>query len=209
MISFFKTPLFAAILGAILFLATTVMFWPSASPQSNHDTAKKTQIKIEPAPSWKFENPDMNQLIVELKKEKEAFATRQQELQDMETRLANERAEINNVLSNIHRMQNEFDLNVKRFQSEVNRVKEEEQPNLKKLAKVYASMAPDAAASVFKEMEDDNLVKILAFMKESETSPILEIMAQKSDVDAKRVATISDRLRLTLTKPSGTKTRSP
>ncbi len=91
----------------------------------------------------------------------------------------------------VHRLQAEFDKNV-------TRVREAETVNLKRLAKLYATMSPEGAANVMKNLEDEQLLKILVHMKEVETAPILELMAKVSPDEAKRVATLSDRLRLVL-----------
>ena len=57
------------------------------------------------------------------------------------------------------------------------RIQEQEFANLKRLAKVYATMSPEGAAKIMLESPEDAAVKILSFMKESETAPILESMA--------------------------------
>ena len=90
-------------------------------------------------------------------------------------------------------MQKEFDRNVVRVQ-------EEEVLNLKKLAKVYATMSPAAVTTIFKEMEDDKIVKILAFLKESEAAPILEHLAKMGETEAKRAAALTERFRLSISR---------
>jgi hypothetical protein len=64
---------------------------------------------------------------------------------------------------NVAQMQAEFDRNVVR-------VGEEEIANLKRLAKIYAAMSPEGAASIFHEMKDDDVVKVFAFMKDARDS---------------------------------------
>jgi hypothetical protein len=58
-------------------------------------------------------------------------------------------------------------------------------------------MTPDAAASVLGALDDTTVVKILATMKESEGAALLEALARKGEAQAKRVALLSDQLRLT------------
>ena len=84
------------------------------------------------------------------------------------------------------------------MEATVVRVTDEEAVNLKRLSKVYATMSPAGAARILKEMEDEQIVKILALMKEAETAPILEGFGQGDKQDAKRAALISNRLRLTI-----------
>ena len=61
-----------------------------------------------------------------------------------------------------------------------------------------ATMGPVGAARILKEMDDDQLVKILALMKGSESAPILESLGQGNKEDSRRAATLSNRLRLVL-----------
>ena len=128
-------------------------------------------------------------LISELKKEKETLAAKEKELKDLALRLQTERAELGQITQTVQQLQADFDQNI-------TRVRDEEAANLKKLAKTYSAMTPDGAATIFKALEDPTVVKVMTFMKESETAPILEIMAKQSDAQAKRVAGLLERLRL-------------
>jgi flagellar motility protein MotE (MotC chaperone) len=149
-------------------------------------------------PSWEFSNPEADQLVTELKEEKSAVATRQQELNEMATRLDAERSELGQVTQSVRQLQNDFDKSVLHVQTD-------ETANLKKLAKVYSEMDPQTAADVFVEMDDVSIVKIMIFMKDSETAGILEALAKKGKPQAHRTAMISDRLRLASTRPLPTK----
>jgi hypothetical protein len=60
-------------------------------------------------------------------------------------------------------------------------------------------MQPDGALAIFREMDDEMVVKILAFMKPGQVGPILELMAQTQDGEgtlAGRAAALSYKLRL-------------
>ncbi|MBI3876005.1 MAG: hypothetical protein HY300_08630 [Verrucomicrobia bacterium] len=107
-----------------------------------------------------------------------------------------ERIEINVLLQQLKKMQADFD---KSFLY----VQEEETTNLKRLAKMYAQMEPANAAAILKELEDTAVVKIMVFMKEQETAPILETLAKTSSDDTKRAAKISEQIRLTMSKKAG------
>lgn len=191
----------ASVVGILLYLATTGLLWkpqrstdptappPAAAPGSN-------------GPSWDFHNPEVDVLITEMKLEKETLAKREAQLQELAERLQTERLEINLMLEAVQRLQNEFDSNVVR-------VTVEEAANIKKLARTYAAMTPEGATPILKQMDETTLVKILATMKESETAPILEAMAHQGEADAKRVAAISERLRLSLAILKDPKRASP
>jgi len=146
-------------------------------------------------------NPDIDQLIGELKQQKESHAKREEQLNELALRLQSERAEINSVTQNLFRLQTEFDKNV-------TRVREEETANLKRLAKVYGAMAPDAAASVLKELTDEQAVKVLLFMKEAESAAILESLAKSGDTQTRRVALLSEKIRLSIPRAASTKSQS-
>lgn len=189
MIKLLQSSWAASILGALLYLGTTVSVWRSPSVAVTADDPVVTG-----KPSWDFHNPEVDLLIEELKQEKEALTKRQAQLNELDERLQAERLEINLVTQSLSQMQAQFDTNVVRLLAE-------EASNVKKLAKTYAAMTPEGAATIMKQLEETTLVKILACMKESETAPILEAMAGHGEVEAKRVADISERLRLTLSIP--------
>ena len=182
----------AALFGAVVYLLSTVAFWkPPVLPQGGvsreqSDSAAAHNIGA----SWEFTNPEADQLIAELKVEKKSLEKKEQQLNDLSVRLTAERTEINQATQSVHQLQTDFDENVVR-------VREEETANLKKLAKVYSAMAPDSAANIFTEMEDPSVIKIMVFMKDSDTAAILESMAKQGVPEAKRVAALSESLRLT------------
>jgi flagellar motility protein MotE (MotC chaperone) len=75
-------------------------------------------------------------------------------------------------------------------------IKADEIPNLKRLAKSYATMTPAGAAAILREMEDNAVVKILVVMKDTENGPILEAMGRQGPADATRAAALTEKLRL-------------
>ena len=145
-------------------------------------------------PSWTFQNPELNLLLVELKDQREALRVRASQLDELQARLNSERQEICQVTQRVFQLRKELD-------ATVTHVTEDEATNLRKLAKVYGTMSPAGAARILKEMDDEQIVKILALMKEAETAPILEDFGQGDKREAKRAAMISNRLRLALPPP--------
>ena len=186
------------LLGGALYLGVTAFFLSPAKVFSRGLPTPVVEANPSTGPSWDFFNPEVDRLINELAKEKKAVAARDEQLNELGTRLEAERAELNIVLQSMRRMQKEFDHNVLR-------VREEETANLKKLAKVYAAMSPEGAAPIFKQMDDDQIVKILIYMKEGETAPLLENFAKLGEAETKRAATISERLRSTIFRSANIK----
>jgi flagellar motility protein MotE (MotC chaperone) len=200
MIRLFQSHWAASLIGMLAYLATTALLW---KPQRAADSPANSEVVLRSnGASWDFHNPEVDTLIGELKQEKESLARRDTQLKEFAERLQAERLEVNLVLQAVQQLQAEFD-------TQVVRVTAEKATNVKKLGKTYAAMTPEGAASILKQMDERTLLKILASMKESETAPILEAMAQQDEAAAKRVAAISDRLRLALVTLKDTKRASP
>lgn len=181
--------------GAIAYAITT---WLCLQPHKQLQQAKttlaarqNTQVTVPVGPSWTFQNPEMSQIVAELKDEREALRVRATQLDELEARLHAESKEIFAITQAVYQLRTELD-------TVVSRVTAEESVNLKKLAKVYATMSPEGAGRILKEMEDNQLVKVLAVMRESESAPILESLGQGGKEEARRAAIISNRLRLTV-----------
>ncbi len=192
MIKIIQSPWIATVLGALLYWGVTVAVWPP----NKLDTNAAQHAKPKPAaPSWTFHNPDLVSLVEELKKEREHLTEKERQLNELSLRLNSERQELNQATQLIYNLQVEFDRNV-------TRVEEQESANLKKLARMYASMAPENAVQILKQMEDPALVKVLSLMKDSEAAPILESMGKQGESEAKHAAVITERLRLAIAKPS-------
>jgi flagellar motility protein MotE (MotC chaperone) len=175
-------------IGAAMYILATILFWQTPAPPPR---PKLLSLAHPTGPSWDFNNPEADQLITELKMEKKSVQQREQQLDDLAARLNTERAELGQVIQSVRDLQTDFDHSVLR-------IKEEETGNLKKLAKVYAAMSPDTAASVLEQLDDPAIVKIMLYLKDSETAAILEAMANKSTVAARRTAQISEQIRLSL-----------
>lgn len=164
-----------------------------ASPAHEEEEAPVVNIT---GPSWDFSNPELDQLVANLKREREQLSEKEKQLDELAERLQAEKGEITRATNVVHQLQREFDAAVKKLRDEQLRLTDEEQINLKKLAKLYTTMTPEGAAVVLKEAPDDTVIKLLAVMKESEIGPILELMSKPASADAKRVALLTDRYRL-------------
>jgi flagellar motility protein MotE (MotC chaperone) len=186
---FLQSPLFAAVLGAVLFLLTSAFFTTQGLTNVERGTqnAELDQPNLT-GPSWEFFNPELDQLLGDLKAEREAVAGRHKQLDDFAARLRAERAELDEALKNIKKIQQQVD-------RDVFRIKEDEAGNLKKLAKMYAAMEPAGAARILRELDDVVLVKLFALMKEPEAAPVLEAFARLGEPEIKRAALISEHLR--------------
>jgi flagellar motility protein MotE (MotC chaperone) len=192
-----------AMVGTMIFLATIVVFLRphKVLTKAHRTSAAQASPTDKDLFSLSENNPDIEQMIAEIKKEKAALAERERKLGQLEDRLLTERAEINQVTQTVHQLQIQFDASVVR-------VREEETANLKKLAKIHAAMSPEGAALILKEMTDDQIVKILVFMKDDDAAPILETMSKLGKDDSRRVAGISERIRLAAFRPIAAKNKN-
>jgi flagellar motility protein MotE (MotC chaperone) len=141
---------------------------------------------------WSFKPTAINTMVLELKKEKESLDARETELGKLAAQIKSEKEELEKVRSDIEAMRNQISENIPR-------IEEAEAKNIKGLAKTYSSVKPTAAVAIFKELDDNTVVKILSFMKAETAGAILAEMSRQQDKDesmAKRAARISDKLRL-------------
>ncbi len=192
MIRLLQSPWVISAIGSIVYFATTCAL---IRPQ-HLQTARAAQL-AEAAqakagePSWNFQNPELEKLIAELRQEKELLQAREQQLKALESRLQSERNELAATTQIVYRLQKQFD-------QDVLRLKEEEAVNCKKLGKLHAAMSPEGAANIFREMPDDDVVKIFAYMKVDEVSAILDTLGRMGKAEAKRAAQLTDRMRRTM-----------
>jgi flagellar motility protein MotE (MotC chaperone) len=189
MTQIFQSGWFCALMGGLTYWGATVAVWRTPIIPRPSSVALKEALK----PSWEFSNPELDQLIADLRAQKAALATRERQLNELAVRLKADREEIGVVTQNIARLQAEFDQNVVR-------IKDDEVANTKKLAKMYAAMTPEGAANILKELRDDDVVRIFSFMKDSETAPILELLAAQGAEQTRRAARITERLRMTIAR---------
>jgi flagellar motility protein MotE (MotC chaperone) len=180
-----QSPAAVVILGGLMFFFTmfmmlsTVHFGPVA-------TAAKVPLMAEDDPSWKFRNPEIDQWVAQIKDERESLATREQQLQEWEARLAAESRELSSVTQAVSKVQADFDQRVLLF-------KDQEKENLKKQLKVVAGMSPEGAAAMLNEIPDDDVTKLLFAMKPDNSAAILDAMSKLGQ--ARRAAALAQRLK--------------
>lgn len=185
-------------IGMFTYLGTTFALMRGLEIQpSEPEEPDPAQVVNTTGPSWEFNNPELEQLVANLKQEREQLSDREKQLEELAARLQAEKAEITRATNAVMQLQRDFDQNV-------TRLKDEEQANLKKLAKLYTTMSPEGAALVMKELPDDTLVKLFAIMKEAEIAPLLELLSKPAAADAKRVAVLTDRYRMLQSRTTST-----
>jgi flagellar motility protein MotE (MotC chaperone) len=189
-----QSPGTVVLLGGVLFFATMFAVFSSAhlgSPMA----ATKVAVAAEDNPSWKYRNPEIDQWISQIKEERESLALKSAQLKEWEARLAAESKDISTITQTVSKLQADFDKRVLQF-------KEQEKDNLKKQIKVVTDMTPEGAATMFNEMTDDEVAKILYMMKPDVSAPILDAMSRQGQAHAARAAILANRLKDVLTVPA-------
>lgn len=186
---------FVALAGALAYLGTTFFCFSTtqftAPPRSETEENEHTG----PVESWVFHNPEVDRMVEELRREKESLTLREQQMKDLETRLTIERQELGVITDVMDRVQRELD-------ETILRIKQEETPNLKKLAKIHAAMSAEGSANILKEQTDAEVLKVLYYLKPAETGPILEAFGNLGKAEAQRAAQLTERLRRSLETPA-------
>lgn len=146
-------------------------------------------------PSWRFRNPEIDQWISQIQAERDALATKEQDLKEWEARLAAESREIAAVTQAVTRTQEGFDKRVLLFT-------DQQKENAKREIKVISDMSPDGAIALLNAMPDDQVAQLLYLLKPDAASAILEAMSKQSDAGAKRAAALTGRMNDILSVPS-------
>jgi len=193
MIRILHSPIFGTVACTLVYCIST---WFFLNPDKNLRHLPSTggavaQVVAKLVPSWEFKNPELDQLLTEARAEREALRNRANDLAALEARLKAEWQELTSVTQSVAKLQAQLDRTV-------TCVKKEETANLKRLAKMYSTMKPEAAAKLLGSLEDGQAVRVLAVMKDGESAAILESFAKQDAAGVKRAAALSYRLRLTL-----------
>ncbi len=197
MIRIFQSPWFVAGFGCLLYLGTTVVI---LSP-SKFAAYKKTDpdYSADNDPSWKFRNPEFDQWVAQIKNEKEMLDAREENLNELQTRLNVEMQEVSTVTQTVSQLQSNFDQNVIHF-------KAQEVDNIKHQVKLMSAMSPEGVIAMMNEMPDDVAVKILFTMKNDVASAILDTMSKAGKTQAKRAAALTEQLHEVLPATPATST---
>lgn len=185
------------LLGLALGVGTTMMVLTKASEKyiakavEAREAAERSKLPEKP---WDFWTIEMENLANDLRDERTKVKQREESLAQREARLAVEQQELEKTRKQIEALRATID-------QRLIEVTEGEAANLKKLAQTYGALTAKSAVSIFREMEDSTLVKLLAIMKPEAVAPILEEMSKQSAASndatlAKRAAMISEKLRL-------------
>jgi flagellar motility protein MotE (MotC chaperone) len=189
-----KSSWLVALVGGLLYLATTAALIRPSRFETLTVAAESSAPAQAVDASWNFRNPEFDQWLQELKQERETLAQRSQQLQELQKRLDAERQEILAVTQTVHQLQVDFDKNVVRL-------KQQELDNLKREVKVITAMSPEGAAAMLNEMPEEKVVSVLFLLKPDSASVILDTLSRMGKTEAKRAAELTERMRTVLPPP--------
>lgn len=149
-------------------------------------------VEMEAADSpWGFWTVEIDNLATELKDQRAGIKKREEAVAAREARLAADQVELTQLRTQIEGLQKELSTRFIEIQAD-------EAKNLKTLATTYSNVTPKSAVTIFREMDDQTIVKIMSLMKTDVTSAIFEEMAKAAATEpqlAKRAAAISEKIR--------------
>lgn len=185
---------FLAVLALVIMLGTQVgsyvLYRDKIFPADKDVLVIKRE---DPSPiGWNFSSDDLKRLKSELDKRVAKIAEREANFVTYEARLQSDRIEIEEIKAEVERMRD-------KLMKDIVEVEAWEGKNLKTLADTYGNLDPEATVSIFKELDDTTVAKILRFMKPATIGDILQEMAQQgggNEAMIKRAAKLSNILRL-------------
>jgi len=181
--------IFLSVLASLMYFATTMaLLDPKVLQVAVAKPPPKPVYVNVKGPSWEFVNPELEQLINNLKTEMERQKLKREELDKFEKQVQAEHAEVQRLIKELELMQEKFDTNVVKLHSA-------ETPNLKKMAKLYSTMNLETTLKIFRQMDDDMIVKLFGQMKEDEIAPIIEALGQPAEEDARRAVRLTEMYR--------------
>jgi len=202
MIKLIQSGWFGMFLGGTLYLAVTTVIWPKSPPKPPPQSEETEAEPETEAASLNYGNPEIDELMSELRLRREALEAREVQLKAWETRLQAERSELNVVTQLVSRVQADLDQTISRAQADLDksvlRIRADEMANLKRLAKTYNDMSPQAAGAILKNQDDETVAKLLLLMKDSEVAVFLEQLAKQGDAEAKRASLLTERIRMSV-----------
>lgn len=173
-------------LGLLINLAVTFGLIMSKAHEFIPKTPEKIVeevITIGSPEHFDFLTQGIEDLAANLKEEKKRLYERERLANELEERLAKEKDELLRLREEIASYREELTGKVFMLESS-------EEKNLKSLAVTYSNMPAETAVSIFSEMDDTFVLKIMSYMSVDVVAPIFQVMP------AERVARFTDMMRL-------------
>jgi flagellar motility protein MotE (MotC chaperone) len=162
---------------------------PFRSKDAQVETAEKsTAEKGEKPAGLVGQKETVDDLIIALKKEKQAYEKKAGELAAREQALSNEQEVVTMLKSELEKSRTSLDAKLVETDAA-------EQVNLKRLSTVYSKMEAESASTLLREMTSDRAAKILNLIPERQAAAILNASIGVGTNGTKSAADWSDVIR--------------
>ncbi len=145
---------------------------------------------------FNFHTRNLDVASKDLLDERSKLESREIDLKRFEERLQAERAELERLRADMQMVRDQLS-------KVIIEVKQSEQKNIKTLAGIYADMKAEDVVNVFRELEDDFIVKLLSNMPSDAIGPIFQQMSNDSEAPElmrQRVAKLTEMMRMMVTE---------
>jgi flagellar motility protein MotE (MotC chaperone) len=149
-------------------------------PAGAEQTAARTAGKDQPLDPILFSQSEI-ELLQQLSSRRKEIDRREEEIKQREGLLVAAEKRLEGKLDELKTLRSEIDALIKKYD-------EQEEQKMRSLVKIYETMKPKEAATIFNDLEFRTLIDVLQRMKEAKTAPILATM------DAKRARDITIEL---------------
>lgn len=171
-------------IGSLLYLAVT--FGIIMASVGTLKKMKPTQVDpnyIEPVlegPSWVYVNPDLDELILELKARKEHIKRKEEELKLWELQIHKEMANLRSITNWVQSFQMDLE-------ESANTLTDTEESNIKRLLDLFKSLQPAQTALILEPMTDEKIAKIFRLLKPTDVGPIVQLWLAQGGKAEERV----------------------
>ncbi|MGF1483014.1 MAG: MotE family protein [Opitutales bacterium] len=180
--------LFALVVNVVTSVFLSIRMMDTILPEKEEDFG----LVEGTAEHFNFFTREIDTLSDDLLTQIEDIEVREFELQRFEERLAAERAEL-------ERLRTDMQIVRDQLSKVIIEVQESEVKNIKNLASIYADMPPGDVIQIFRELEDDFIVKILTNMPRDAIGPIFMEMSndpESPELMRQRVAKLTEMMRM-------------
>lgn len=171
--------------GGLLYLRREAWLPPPVAA----DPTTTSEEELPENDSLHLQMSQIQDLAEELKEERAALSKESEAVARRAAQIEQEKAEV-------IRARKDIQTQIELLEKSLVRISQNENRNIRNIARMYAEMTPRGVATLFRQLEDSLTVKIISYMPQDTAGAVLEEMTKMETQDAERAARISDLLRL-------------
>ena len=181
---FLESNLVLVTIGSLLYLGVTFGIIMASVETFRKMTPKQVDPNhIEPVlegPSWVYVNPDLDELILELKARKEQIKRKEEELKLWELQIRKEMVNLRSITNRVQSLQMDLE-------ESTHTLTDTEENNIKRLLDLFKSLQPSQTASILEPMTDEKIAKIFRLLKPADVGPIVQLWLAQGGKAEERV----------------------